>query len=72
MILLTANRRMEGKESLEHTIREEHTTTSLAVLTIGNAERMVERVYRQRCAIRLLEVGLDLENYPGAGRVFMP
>ena len=72
MILLTANRRMEGKDSLEQTIREENTTTSLPVLTIGNAERMVERTYRERCAIRLLEVGLDLENYLGAGRIYIP
>jgi hypothetical protein len=72
MILLTANRRMDGEDSLEQIIREENTTTSLPVLTIGNAERMVERTYRERCAIRLLEVGLDLENYLGAGRIFIP
>jgi len=72
MILLTANRRMDGEDSLEQIIREENTTTSLPVLTIGNAERMVERTYRERCAIRLLEVGLDLDNYLGAGRIFIP
>jgi hypothetical protein len=36
MILLTANRRMNGTESLEQTIREENTVTSLPVLTIGS------------------------------------
>jgi len=72
MTLLTANRRMDGEDSLEQIIREENTTTSLPVLTIGNAERMVERTYRERCAIRLLEVGLDLDNYLGAGRIFIP
>lgn len=72
MILLTANRRMDGEDSLEQTIREENTVTSLPVLTIGNPERMVERTYRERCAIQLLEVGLDLDNYLGAGRVFIP
>jgi len=72
MILLTANRRMDGEDSLEQTIREENTATSLPVLTIGNAERMIERTYRERCAIRLLEVASDLENYLGAGRIFTP
>ena len=72
MILLTANRRMKGEYSLEQTIREENTTTSLPVLTIGNANRMVERVYRERCAARLLEIGLELDNYMGTGRIFIP
>jgi hypothetical protein len=72
MVLLTANRRMDGEDSLEQTIREENTATSLPVLTIGNPERMVERTYRERCAIRLLEVGVDIDNYLGAGRIFIP
>jgi hypothetical protein len=72
LILLTANRRMDGEESLEQTIREENTAASLPVLTIGNVERMVERTYREQCAIRLLEIGLDLDNYLGAGRLFIP
>jgi hypothetical protein len=65
MLLLTANRRMQGEQTLEHTIREENTPTSFPVLTIGNADR-------ERCAIRLIEIGLDLENYLGTGRVFIP
>jgi hypothetical protein len=72
MVLLTANRRMDGEDSLEQTIREENTATSLPVLTIGNPERMVERTYREQCAIRLLEVGVDIDNYLGAGRIFIP
>jgi hypothetical protein len=72
MLLLTANSRMQGEDTLEHTIREENTLTSLPVLTIGNADRMVERAYRERCAMRLVEIGLELHNYLGAGRVFIP
>ena len=72
MLLLTANRRMQGAHTLEHTIREENTPTSFPVLTIGNADRMLEKTYRERCAIRLVEIGLDLENYLGTGRVFIP
>jgi hypothetical protein len=72
MLLLTANRRMQGEQTLEQTIREENTPTSLPVLTIGNANRMLDKAYRERCAIRLVEIGLDLENYLGTGRVFLP
>jgi hypothetical protein len=72
MILLTANRNMDGKNSLEQTIREENTPTSLPVLTISQEVRLREREYRTRCAERLLEIVLDIENYLGVGRIFIP
>lgn len=72
MILLTNNRNMKGEDSLEQTLREENTITSLPVLTIGNTERLQEKTYRKQCAIRLVEIGLDLENYLGTRRIFIP
>ncbi len=66
MILLTGNRRMMEEDSLERTIREENTPTSLPVLTIGKVKRMMERSYRERCEIRLVEIVLDMDNYLGA------
>jgi len=51
MILLTANRRMKGEDSLEQTIREENTTDALPVLTIGSINHIQERTYRERCAL---------------------
>jgi hypothetical protein len=72
MILLTGNRRMTGEDSLEQTLREENTLTSLPVLTIGDLNRMVESKYRNRCMDRLLDIVLDLENYRGIGRIFIP
>lgn len=39
MLLLTANRRMKGKNSLEQVLREENTETSLPVITLGDADR---------------------------------
>jgi len=72
MILLTANRRMMEKDSLEQTIREENTPASLPVLTIGNVKRMAERSYRERCKMRLLEIVLYPEDYLGTGRIFIP
>lgn len=72
MLLLTDNRNMAGADSLEQTIRNENEATSLPVLTISRADRMIERAYRQRCAARLLEIVLYLDNHLGAGRLFIP
>lgn len=72
MILLTANRNMIGNDSLEQTIRDENTITSLPVLTIGNVERLRDNLYRNECAERLLEIILNLENYRGTARMFIP
>ncbi len=72
MILLTDNRNMKGKDSLEQTIREENTITSLPVLTIGNVRRMPEKAYRERCSDRLIEILMDLEIFLGTGRIFIP
>jgi hypothetical protein len=72
MILLTGNRRMRAPDSLEQTIRAENTDTCLPVITIGSVERMDERAYRERCAICLVEIVLDIDRYLGAGRVYIP
>ena len=72
MLLLTGNRRMKGSDSLEQTIREENTPTSLPVLTVGRIKRLEERGYREQCSRRLLEIAFDLENYLGTGRIFIP
>jgi hypothetical protein len=72
MIILTANRNMKGKDSLEQVIREENTITSLPVVTIGDLNRLDEFDYRERCVDRLIELVLDIENYKGVGRLFIP
>ncbi|HJY83924.1 MAG TPA: ACP S-malonyltransferase [Candidatus Binatia bacterium] len=72
MILLTGNRSMVGPNSLEQTIREENTRTSLPVITVGSVGRLDERVYRERCGSRLIEIVVDLDNYLGTGRLFIP
>ena len=72
MILLTHNRNMNDADSLEQTIREENTPTSLPVITLGRAERLRERAYRERCVVRLIEIGLEIEQYVGTGRLFIP
>lgn len=72
MILLTANRNMKGKDSLEQVIREANTATSFPVVTIGNKEKLDEQNYRERCTSRLVEILLDLDNYMGVGRLYIP
>lgn len=72
MIILTANRNMKGTDSLEQVMREDNTSTSLPVVTIGDLERLDEFSYREQCIDRLLEIVLDIENYRGVGRLFIP
>lgn len=72
MILLTANRNMEGDDSLEQIIRTENTLTSLPVVTIANTDNLKDRVYREACAERLLEIAFDFDNYLGTARIFIP
>src|SRR5262249_50300937 len=72
MLLLTDNRNMEDEDSLERTIRDQNIPTSLPVLTIGRLDRISDREYRERCALRLFEVALDLDQYLGRGRIYLP
>jgi hypothetical protein len=72
MMILTANRNMKGDDSLEQMIREENTLQSFPVVTIANKERLDEQSYRERCTSRLVQILLDIENYMGVGRVYIP
>lgn len=72
MLLLTANRNMDNVDSLEETIRDDNQPTSLPVITIGDADRMVEASYRVQCATRLAEIVIYLDDYLGSGRLFIP
>ena len=72
LILLTGNRNKDGSDSLEQTIRDENTPDSLPVLTIGITDRLEERAYREQCAERLVEIVLNIENYLGVGRIYIP
>ena len=73
MILLTANRTMKGKDSLEQVMREENTSNSLPVITIGNADRLLnDWEYRERCVEGLIEIVLDINTYVGVSRLFIP
>lgn len=72
MLLLTDNRNMDDIDSLERTIREENSIESFPVLTIGTVDRLAERSYRDMCVERLIEIIVYLDDYMGAGRLFIP
>lgn len=72
MVLLTANRNMNEEDSLEQTIREENSPTSLPVLTIGIPNRIFQRTYREAVALRLAEIAMELDRYLGMGRIYIP
>ena len=73
MVLLTANRSMKGKDSLEQVMREESIPTSLPVITVSNSERLLnDSEYRGRCVESLIEIVLDIDSYRGARRIFIP
>lgn len=72
MVLLTANRNMDGEESLQQAILDQNRLASYPVVTLANPNRMVETDYRNRCATRLAEICLEIERYLGTGRLFIP
>jgi hypothetical protein len=72
MVLLTDNRNDDDETSLTAVMRQENTLTSLPVVTVGNSKRLVNAEYRQMAANRLAEILFYLEDYFGAGRLFIP
>ena len=54
-------------------IRTETTIDCLPVFTIANAERIrTDKGYAEQTAVRLLEYLLDIENYLGTARIYVP
>jgi hypothetical protein len=73
IILITGNRNSLGPEALEAVMARDKTLTSLPVLTIADPRRILSSpAYAERVAIRLLEYLLDLENYRGTRRLYLP
>ena len=73
IILITGNRNNAGPEALEPVIARYNTPTSLPVLTIAAPRRVLSsRACAERVAIRLLEYLLDLGNYRGTRRLYLP
>ena len=73
-LLLTGNRTASDKnKSLEFVVRRLLTPTSLPIITISNLKRIsADYAYCERCAARLTEIVLDLDNLRGTPRLFIP
>lgn len=72
LILLTGNRNRQGTDSLQQTIEEENYPESLPILTVSRQNALQDIAYRRQCAARLIEVVVDLDNFRGVGRLFIP
>jgi len=72
MLLLTNNRSDNEEHSLEQTIREENTIKSYPVLTVATLHRIGEHEYRKQCIERLIDIIVDIDNFLGTGRLFIP
>jgi len=72
LILLTANRNKDDSDSLEETLEQENTANSLPVITVTDPQRIAEPAYRESCVYSLLNIILDLNNYLGSARQFIP
>jgi hypothetical protein len=73
IVLITANRNDEGPDSLESAIRDLNEPSSLPVLTIAAPELVLaSQDYAERVAIQVLEYLMELDNFCGTGRLFVP
>jgi uncharacterized HAD superfamily protein len=72
LLLVTNNRNDEDETSLQATLRQENTLDALPIVTVSDKDSLVQSDYRQRVAHSLAEIIVDLENYLGAGRLFVP
>ncbi len=67
------NRNQRGPDSLEAVIRAENQPDSLPVMTIGDADRVLEdRLYAEKVAERLLDYLMRIDELRGTGRLYVP
>jgi hypothetical protein len=73
LVLITGNRNASDPESLELVIRTESQPSSLPVGTLADPQRIArDRVYAVRVAERLLERLFSIDDFRGAGRIYVP
>lgn len=73
LFLVTANRNSDGADSLQATINLRGTVESLPVLTLGDADAILEQPdYAERAAARLMEILIAPQEFKGTGRLYLP
>lgn len=72
IVLITGNRNSDGPDALEVTIQDSNTPTSLPVVTIGDLDHLKSsKEYAERAADKLMDYLLYLDEYRGAGRLYI-
>jgi hypothetical protein len=73
LVLVTGNRNADEPDSLELVIRDENQPDSLPVVTLANPQRITrDRPYAEKVAERLLERLIAIDDFRGAGRIYVP
>jgi hypothetical protein len=73
LILITGNRNRRGPDSLQAVIQNESAPDSLPVVTIANVNRVLrDRSYAEDVAERLLDYLMRIDDFRGAGRIYVP
>jgi hypothetical protein len=73
LVLMTGNRNKRGSSSLEAVIQRENRVDSLPIVTIADPRRVLsDRVYAELVAERLLEKLIAIDDFRGAGRIYVP
>lgn len=73
LVLFTNNRNHDGPDSLEAAIRENNNDLCLPVFTLANENRFQNsREYASKVVEDMMEYLLDIDDYRGTGRLYLP
>lgn len=73
IVLITGNRNKDGPDSLEAMIQSQNTPSCLPVLTLGDPNLALHnRIYANRVVQTLLQYLLEIDNFRGTGRLWLP
>jgi hypothetical protein len=72
LLLATNNRNSDGETSLQATLQRENQPDSLPIITLSDRDALALADYRQRVAQSLVRIIIDLDDYLGAGRLWVP
>ena len=73
LILITGNRNHDGPTSLEATIRERLKPDSLPVVTVSKVKSLgLNSTYTAQVGVKLMDYILNIDDYRGTGRLYVP
>ena len=73
VVLVTANRRKKGVDSLAEVIETLGKANSLPVFTLANPKKVfTSKVYARRVAEEMLRYLMEIDDYRGTGRLYVP